>query len=69
MPALIKREIIYMTKNNLEATKLFPGEERPYELLPVLNVFTVSSFCVFLREQERKKHMADFLAFFIWADQ
>lgn len=35
MSALIKREIIYMAKNNLEATKLFPGEERPYELLSI----------------------------------
>lgn len=41
MSALIKWEIIYMTKNNLEATKSFPGEERSYELLSMWSIFTV----------------------------
>lgn len=33
MFVLIKREIIYMVKNNLDVIKLFFGEERFYELL------------------------------------
>lgn len=64
MSALIKREIIYMTKNNLETTKSFPDEERLYELLSVWNVFIVSPLPCFLKEQESKKNMADLMAFF-----
>lgn len=61
MSALIKREIIYMTKNNLEVTKLLPGEERPYELLSVWSIFTVSSLlCCFERAREWKKKYGRF---------
>lgn len=52
MSALIKREIIYMNKNNLEATKLFPGEERPYELLSVWVSLLYHPSPAFLRARE-----------------
>lgn len=48
-----------MTKNNLEATKLFPGEERPYELLSVWLSFLYHPFPAFWEKLESKKNMAD----------
>lgn len=55
-----------MTKNNLEAKKLFPVEERAYLNYCQCEASLPYNPFLLLRDQKSKKTMADLMTFYIY---